>query len=82
VAIDELHPRVPGADCRYLDIGHRVARELDRLLIEPGKPRTIVSDNGTEFTSNAILRADDRAGQAGTERVRCFIGRLRDAYIE
>src|SRR5262245_9940984 len=40
--------------------GIRVARELDRLLDERGKPKTIVSDNGTELTSNAILRwADD-----------------------
>src|SRR5262249_35828819 len=40
--------------------GIRVARELDRLLAERGKPTTIVSDNGTELTSNAILRwADD-----------------------
>ena len=40
--------------------GIRVARELDRLLGERGKPKTIVSDNGTELTSNAILRwADD-----------------------
>jgi putative transposase len=40
--------------------GMRVARELDRLLGERGKPTTIVSDNGTELTSNAILRwADD-----------------------
>jgi putative transposase len=27
--------------------GIRVARELDRLLVAYGKPRTIVSDNGT-----------------------------------
>ena len=27
--------------------GTRVARELDRLLGERGKPKTIVSDNGT-----------------------------------
>ncbi len=40
--------------------GQRVARELDRLLAERGRPTTIVSDNGTELTSNAILRwADD-----------------------
>jgi putative transposase len=39
--------------------GLRVARELDRLLVERGKPRTIVSDNGTELTSNAILRWTD-----------------------
>lgn len=35
--------------------GKRVARELTALLGTRGKPRMIVSDNGTEFTSNAIL---------------------------
>jgi putative transposase len=40
--------------------GIRVARELDRLLVAYGKPKTIASDNGTELMSNAILRwADD-----------------------
>ena len=40
--------------------GLRVARELDRLVKERGRPETIVSDNGTELTSNAILSwADD-----------------------
>ena len=33
--------------------GVRVARELDRLLIERGKPKTVVSDNGSELISNA-----------------------------
>ncbi|MGO6930130.1 DDE-type integrase/transposase/recombinase, partial [Rhizobium ruizarguesonis] len=32
--------------------GLRVARELDRIIEERGKPRMIVSDNGSEFTSN------------------------------
>jgi transposase InsO family protein len=36
--------------------GIRVTRELDRLLDARGKPKTIVSDNGTELTSNAILQ--------------------------
>jgi putative transposase len=35
--------------------GRRVARELDLLIARRGRPRTIVSDNGTELTSNAIL---------------------------
>ena len=39
--------------------GTRVARELDRLRVAYGKPTTIVSDNGTELTSNAILRWTD-----------------------
>uniref|UniRef100_A0A2A4Z1A6 Integrase catalytic domain-containing protein n=1 Tax=OCS116 cluster bacterium TaxID=2030921 RepID=A0A2A4Z1A6_9PROT len=36
--------------------GERLARELDKLIDCRGKPNTIVSDNGTEMTSNAILR--------------------------
>ncbi len=35
--------------------GVRVARELDALIRLYGKPGTIVSDNGTEMTSRAIL---------------------------
>jgi putative transposase len=41
--------------------GLRVARELDAIIAWRGAPGTIVSDNGTELTSNAILAwADDR----------------------
>ena len=36
--------------------GARVARELDALVRLYGKPGSIVSDNGTEFTSKAILK--------------------------
>ncbi|MCE8456946.1 IS3 family transposase, partial [Rhodovulum sulfidophilum] len=36
--------------------GTRVARELDALVRIYGKPTCIVSDNGTEFTSKAILK--------------------------
>ena len=67
--------------------GIRVARELDRLLAERGKSETIVSDNGTELTSNAILRwADDhKVGRhyiasskpAQNAFAESFIGRLR-----
>lgn len=35
--------------------GRRVARELTELIAWRGKPGMIASDNGTEFTSNAIL---------------------------
>ena len=71
--------------------GIRVARELDRLLGERGKPKTIVSDNGTELTSNAILRwADDH--KVGWHYIapgkpvqnafaESFIGRLRDELL-
>jgi len=36
--------------------GARVARELDAIIAVRGKPLMIVSDNGTELTSLAILR--------------------------
>lgn len=71
--------------------GIRVVRELDRLLAARGKPKTIVSDNGTEFTSNAILRwADDHkvewhyiAPGKPTQNAfaESFIGRLRDELL-
>ena len=35
--------------------GRRVARELSALIERRGKPGMIVSDNGTELTSNAML---------------------------
>ena len=40
------------ADTSFL--GLRVARELDRVTAEGGSPTMIVSDNGSEFTSNAM----------------------------
>jgi putative transposase len=71
--------------------GMRVARELDRLLVERGKPKTIVSDNGTEFTSNAILQwADDHkvawhyiapGKPVQNAFAESFIGRLRDELL-
>ncbi len=36
--------------------GVRVARELDRIAEMRGYPCMVVSDNGTELTSNAILK--------------------------
>jgi putative transposase len=36
--------------------GVRVVRELERLAFERGMPQVIVSDNGTELTSMAVLR--------------------------
>jgi putative transposase len=71
--------------------GIRVARELDRLLDERGKPKTIVSDNGTELTSNAILQwADDHkvawhyiapGKPVQNAFAESFIGRLRDELL-
>ena len=36
--------------------GLRVTRELTAIMTRRGRPRTIVSDNGTELTSMAVLR--------------------------
>ncbi|WP_392567223.1 MULTISPECIES: IS3 family transposase [Xanthobacter] len=71
--------------------GLRVARELDRLIAERGRPTMIVSDNGSEFTSNAILAWADQARvewhyiapgkpmQNGF--IESFNGRLRDELL-
>ena len=42
--------------------GHRVARELDGLIAQRGRPGMVISDNGTELTSTAILRWQQEAG--------------------
>src|SRR3954449_3402191 len=47
---------MPGACCGHLATGVRVARELEGLASERGRPLMIVSDNGTELTSRAILQ--------------------------
>ena len=36
--------------------GARIVRVLDRLVAQWGKPKMIVSDNGTELTCNAMLK--------------------------
>jgi putative transposase len=36
--------------------GARVARELDAVSVRRGKPLSLVSDNGTELTTLAILK--------------------------
>ena len=71
--------------------GNRVARELDIIIARKGKPRTIVSDNGTELTSMAILKwSKDRsvdwhyiAPGKPTQNafVESFNGRLRDECL-
>jgi transposase InsO family protein len=71
--------------------GRRVARELTALMDARGKPGMIVSDNGTEFTSNAILGwakdhrvewhyiAPGRPMQNGY--IESFNGRMRDELL-
>jgi len=71
--------------------GRRVVRELADLIAERGRPKTIVSENGTEPTSNAVLAW---SGDAGVEWhyiapgkptdnafVESFNGRLRDECL-
>ena len=71
--------------------GRRVARELARLIERRGKPGMIVSDNGTELTSSAILTfaaerdiewhyiAPGKPMQNGF--VESFNGRMRDELL-
>jgi transposase InsO family protein len=71
--------------------GRRVARELTMLMETRGKPSMIVSDHGTEFTSNAILGwatdhrvewhfiAPGKPMQNGF--VESFNGRMRDELL-
>jgi len=71
--------------------GKRVARELTALIVTRGKPGMIVSDNGSEFTSNAMLRwakehavnwhyiAPSRPMQNGY--IESFNGRMRDELL-
>jgi putative transposase len=71
--------------------GLRVARELDALIATRGRPQSIVSDNGTELTSTAILRwseerrvewHDIAPGKPQQNAfAESFIGRLRDKCL-
>ena len=45
--------------------GARVVRELDAVIRQRGRPDTIVSDNGTEYTSNAVLAWSTTPASAG-----------------
>jgi putative transposase len=68
--------------------GARVVRELDAIIAVRGKPATVVSDNGAEFTSMAILTRCQRTGidwhhiapgkPTQNALVESFNGRLRD----
>jgi putative transposase len=71
--------------------GFRVTRELDQATELRGLPKTIVSDNGTEFTSMAILKWVQENGidwhyiQPGKPTQNAFIesfnGKLRDECL-
>ena len=71
--------------------GTRVARELDILIERRGRPKSCVSDNGTELTSMAILKWSEASRVAwhyiapGKPQqnafAESFIGRLRDECL-
>jgi len=71
--------------------GHRVARELDRLIDLHGHPDDIVCDNGTEYTSMAMFDWSHKSGvrlqfiQPGkpSQNGLCeaFKGRVRDECL-
>ena len=71
--------------------GIRVARELDKIIAVRGRPGGIVSDNGTELTSTAILAWSDRQNVAWhyiapgkpvqNAFIESFNGRLRDELL-
>ena len=71
--------------------GKRVARELTALIERSGRPALIVSDHGTELTSNAILawsaehRVDWHYIAPGKHMqngfVESFNGRMRDELL-
>ena len=71
--------------------GRRLVRELDALIVRRGKPAMIVSDNGTEMTSRAVLEWSNRSDVAwhyiapGKPQqngfVESFNGKLRDECL-
>ncbi len=71
--------------------GTRVARELSRLIEARSKPDMIVSDNGTELTSHAILKWAKKTGvewhyiapgkPTQNAFVESFNGRFRDECL-
>ena len=60
--------------------GRRVARELNQLKRQRGVPKMVVSDNGTEFTSKAILNWAD---EARVKRPYTALGKpMQNGFIE
>lgn len=89
--IDDFNSECLAAVPDFSLSGLRVIRELEAIMAVRGKPATIVSDNGTELTSNAVLRW---AADQGIEWhyiapgkpvqnafVESFNGRLRDECL-
>ena len=60
--IDDFNSECLASVADFSLSGLRVIRELEAIIACSGRPAMIVSDNGTELTSNAVLRwaADQR----------------------
>jgi putative transposase len=89
--IDDFNSECLAAVPDFSLSGLRVTRELEAIIAIRGKPAMIISDNGTELTSNAVLRW---AADQGIEWhyiapgkpmqnafVESFNGRLRDECL-
>jgi transposase InsO family protein len=89
--VDDVTRECLGAVADVSISGARVARELSGIVSDRGKPGMIVSDNGTELTSNAILAWSTEMGiewhyimpgkpmQNGY--IESFNGRMRDELL-
>ncbi|WP_238787697.1 IS3 family transposase, partial [Thiospirillum jenense] len=89
--VDDVTKKCLGAIPDTSIPGRRVAREMTAIVERHGKPGTIVSDNGTEFTCNAMLAwcrdnnidwhfiAPGKPMQNGF--VESFNGRMRDELL-
>ena len=89
--VDDVRRQCLGAIADVSISGRRVARELSAIVERRGKPGMIVSDRGTELTSNAILAwsaehriewhyiAPGKPMQNGF--VESFNGRMRDELL-
>jgi transposase InsO family protein len=90
VIVDDVSRECPAAVADTWISGARLARELDVLIAWRGPPRLIVSDNGPEMTSQALLRWANRTGVARHDIApgkpqqnafaESFIGRMRDGW--
>jgi len=71
--------------------GQRVAREKDYIIAERGLPKMVVSEIGSGFTNNAILRSADEmridwhyialGKPIQNAFIEAFNGRLRDEFL-
>jgi len=89
--VDDVTKECLGAIADTSISGRRVARELTTIVARRGKPGSIVSDNGTEFTCNAMLawckdNAIDWHFIAPSKPIQnafveSFNGRMRDEFL-